>query len=58
MQEKKSISNKQFSTENESNFVLFNLNVKASRIKSNYLIKDCINALSQFIENSKVGYSL
>jgi len=39
------------------NFVLFDLNHKAQKIKNGYLIKDCINSLSEFIDNSKMGYS-
>lgn len=45
-------------TENESNFVLFDLNLKAQKIKNGYLIKDCIAALSNFVDESKIGYSL
>lgn len=45
-------------TEKESNFVLFDLNLKAQKIKNGYLIKDCITALSNFVDEAKIGYSL
>lgn len=45
-------------TEKESNFILFDLNLKAQKIKNGYLIKDYITALSNFVDESKMGYSL
>lgn len=41
----------------KENYVLFDLNFRANKIKSSYLIKDCINALSSFIDNNTVRYS-
>ena len=35
------------------NYVLFDLNFRANKIKSGYLFRDCINALSDFIDNKK-----
>ena len=49
---------KESNQETESNFVLFDLNLKAQKIKNGYLIKDCIAALSNFVDESKIGYSL
>jgi len=58
MQEKNINGKNADSITDENNFILLDLNLKASKIKSNYMIKDCINALSNFVECSKIGYSL
>lgn len=39
--------------QNKVNLVLFDLNLKATKIKNGYLIKDCISALSAFIVKNK-----
>ena len=38
------------------NYVLFDLNLRANKIKSGYLFRDCINALSDFIDNKKTRF--
>lgn len=38
------------------NYVLFDLNFRANKIKSGYLFRDCINALSDFIDNKKTRF--
>lgn len=38
----------------KENYVFFNLNSRASKIKSSYLLKDCISALSSFINKNTV----
>ena len=38
------------------NYVLFDLNFRANKIKSGYLFRDCINALSDFIGNKDTRF--
>lgn len=40
----------------KENYVLFDLNFRANKIKSSYLLRDCINALSSFIDNKTVRF--
>lgn len=40
----------------KENYVLFDLNFRANKIKSSYLLRDCINALSSFIDNKTVHF--
>lgn len=42
--------------EYKDSYVLFDLNSRANKIKSCYLIKNCITALAQFIDNKKTNF--
>ena len=42
--------------EYKDSYVLFDLNFRANKIKSSYLLRDCLNALSEFIDDKKIRF--
>ncbi len=41
----------------ESNFVMFDLKLKAMHIKNGYLLKNSINSLANFVDASRLRFS-